>query len=286
MIRDIDMLKEANVTVVIPCFNCSDTIGRAVASIYEQTFRPAEVVLVDDKSSDDTLSKLYALQKQYPNNWVKVIALECNSGPSGARNAGWDAASQEYIALLDSDDSWHPQKIEIQHAWMKANPSVVLTGHEISILSDETTKGARSKLVHEAFEMEDVVPSQFSKTRLLLRGNFSTSSVMLRREIKNRFARGQNYGEDRLLLLEVVCAGGLIYKLSPPLEYKFKETFGAGGLSAHVWRMEKGELETFRKIWRAGYISLPTFCLVCAWSLAKYVRRLIIVALRGRACDR
>lgn len=120
----------ADVSVVIPCYRCSDVIERAVTSVWEQTLRPAEVILVDDCSGDGTVDTLYALQKKFPPNWIKVIELEQNSGPGEARNAGWAAASHSYVAFLDADDSWHPQKIEIQYSWMIEHPDVVLTGHE------------------------------------------------------------------------------------------------------------------------------------------------------------
>ena len=123
------MLELAKVSVVIPCYRCADTIARAVTSIAEQTSRPAEVILVDDCSGDDTLATLYELQAEYPQGWVKVIESPKNAGPGTARNLGWEAATQAYIAFLDADDSWHPQKIEMQYGWMSKNPEVALTGH-------------------------------------------------------------------------------------------------------------------------------------------------------------
>lgn len=120
------------VSVVVPCYCCEGTIERAVDSVMKQTALPAEVLLVDDASPDQgrTLNKLRQLQGRFRDKThIEVIALKNNGGPSVARNAGWEAATQPYIAFLDADDAWHPQKLEIQYEWMKEYSEVVLTGH-------------------------------------------------------------------------------------------------------------------------------------------------------------
>ena len=119
----------APVSVVIPCFRCADTIERALSSVAGQSYRPAEVVVVDDASGDKTLDKLSELQRRHGSAWLKLVRLSQNGGPAVARNAAWDAASQPYLAFLDADDSWHPQKLEFQLAYMLAHPDIAITGH-------------------------------------------------------------------------------------------------------------------------------------------------------------
>jgi glycosyltransferase involved in cell wall biosynthesis len=132
----------ARVSVVIPCYRCADTIERAVMSVAEQTLKPYEVILVEDCSGDYTLDVLYSLQSQFDVDWIKIIPLKVNSGPGTARNVGWNASQQDYIAFLDADDSWHPQKIEIQYGWMVKNSDVDMTGHDFQYLKtmDEPTE--------------------------------------------------------------------------------------------------------------------------------------------------
>ena len=84
------MTQFAPVSVVIPCWRCSDTVGRAVASVAAQTLRPKEVILVDDGSGDETYSVLCDLADAYEPHWIKVLALEQNGGAGWARNAGWE----------------------------------------------------------------------------------------------------------------------------------------------------------------------------------------------------
>src|SRR5690606_29412442 len=62
-------------------------------------------------------------------DWIRVVPLELNGGAAAARNAGWNSATGKYVAFLDADDTWHPQKIEVQYKWMEAHPEVGLTGH-------------------------------------------------------------------------------------------------------------------------------------------------------------
>jgi len=82
------MVKKADVSVIIPCYRCTDTIERAVNSIAEQTLLPAEVILVDDLSGDNTLAQLHRIQENYPQGWIHVIALPKNASPGTARNVG------------------------------------------------------------------------------------------------------------------------------------------------------------------------------------------------------
>lgn len=94
-----------------------------------QTCQPVEVILVDDASGDDTLSVLRAQQAKFEPGWINLLALEQNQGAASARNAAWAVASQPFVAFLDADDAWHFRKLEIQFAYMAANPDVVLCGH-------------------------------------------------------------------------------------------------------------------------------------------------------------
>ena len=103
-------LNRVPVSVVIPCYRCADTIERAVESVIAQTASPAEVWLVEDGSGDDgrTLAVLHELRQRHSGEVsIEVISLGKNFGCAVARNTGWDASPQLYIAFLDADDAWH-----------------------------------------------------------------------------------------------------------------------------------------------------------------------------------
>jgi hypothetical protein len=80
--------------------------------------------------------------------------------------------------------------------------------------------------------------------------------------------------------LQIQCAGLPVTKLSAVLTYVYKPMYGAGGLSAQMWEMEKAELENYRILRREGSIGMAAAFALCAWSLAKFARRLVLVALR------
>jgi glycosyltransferase involved in cell wall biosynthesis len=92
-------------SVVIPLYNRELTIGEAIRSVISQTLPAAEIIVVDDASTDRSVRAA----SEFP---VRVIQLDRNSGVSAARNAGIAAASGDVVAFLDSDDRWRPQHLE------------------------------------------------------------------------------------------------------------------------------------------------------------------------------
>jgi len=110
------------VTVVIPAFNASKTIERAVDSALAQSFGDHEIVVIDDKSTDDTAE---IVRRRYGER-VRLLRLPKNLGESGAMNAGIADARGELIAFLDADDEWLPEKLERQVAVLRRNPRAAL----------------------------------------------------------------------------------------------------------------------------------------------------------------
>ena len=265
----------APVSVVVPCYRCAATIERAVASIAAQTLLPAEVLLVDDASGDETLAVLNILQARH-GEWLRVLAFESNRGAASARNAGWDAAHHPFIAFLDADDAWHRRKIEIQYSYMHAHPEVALSGH----LCRQVPPGADDT---PQWNLGPTLSEQLSWRRLLVRHSFVTPSVMLKREIDLRFAEGMRYMEDHRLWLEIVSASLVTVKLNMELVAVYKPVYGASGLSADMWSMEKAELSNYRYFCKQGKISLWLLSLLQCYSLAKYARRLFIVHFLHRS---
>jgi glycosyltransferase involved in cell wall biosynthesis len=104
----------ARISVVIPAYNRADFIKATVESVLAQTLRPAEVIIVDDGSTDHTPD--VCAQFAAP---VKSLRLQ-NSGPAAARNAGIHAATGDWIAFCDSDDLWDPHKLELEMRVLEA----------------------------------------------------------------------------------------------------------------------------------------------------------------------
>lgn len=265
---------KAPVSVIIPCYCCDDTIERAVLSVADQVKKPSEIILIDDASPDHgkTLAKLHEIKKKYSDSiQIHITALPSNDGPATARNAAWNLASQPYIAFLDADDAWHPQKIELQYGWMKAHPEVDMTGHGTAQAQGESPPSIAGVMG----------ASPVRGRQLLLSNRFPTRSVMIRRDVPFRFCSGKRYAEDFLLWLRLVLTGHSAWKLDRTLAFTYKPDFGAGGLSADMWRHEKGELDTYARLHEEQLITLTAYRALIIFSLIKYVRRLLIHALRN-----
>src|SRR6056297_995853 len=105
-----------NVSVIIPTYNRSFTVTKAIDSVLEQTYDDHEIIVVDDGSTDDTYEVLRAYLNKIDYKYKE------NGGISSARNCALQMARGKYIALLDSDDYWKPEKLERQMECFANNP--------------------------------------------------------------------------------------------------------------------------------------------------------------------
>jgi glycosyltransferase involved in cell wall biosynthesis len=261
---------QAPVTVVIPCFRAAATIGRAIASVATQSWRPAEVIIVDDASDDETPKVLKELQHQHDPEWLRVIRLPVNSGPGAARNVGWDAATEQYIAFLDADDSWHPEKISIQLKYMLATPDVDFTAHLWRIAQGRD---------EENHVREDFKVSPLTAWELLFRNPIATSTVVVKKCLPHRFSC-RRFSEDYELWLDLLLSGYKGALIKCVLAYLHKAPYGEGGLSGDLWAMERGELETYWRLFRKGRLGVRHLFVCVPWSLAKYMRRTVVSVAR------
>ncbi len=269
---------QVSVTAIIPCYRCADTVRRAVESVARQTVLPIEVILVDDGSGDNTLDTLYALQAQYSANWIKVIALDHNQGVSVARNTAWDVASGDYIAFLDADDVWHPEKIDLQYDWMCKRPDVLATGHKYVLLDPSAPVPERS--IERDFSIY-----QIERNRLLLSNPFVTPSVMIRRAIPYRFHPGKRYTEDYYLWLQIVLDGKLMVGLNVPLAFVYKR-LGESGASRNLLKMRAGDISNYWLLWRSGKLGVFQMSWFIMYSMLKFLLLLVVGARSHYAIKR
>jgi glycosyltransferase involved in cell wall biosynthesis len=154
------------VSIVIPTYNYGHYVCEAVESALAQTHPAVEVIVVDDGSTDDTRQRLAAYGDR-----IRYIH-QANQKLSAARNTGMNAARGEYIALLDSDDGFHPRKVELQLQYLLAHPDVGLVGTSTFIDPSRRWPAAPDSPPARQFSIDEIV----TKTR------FCPSSAMLRRE--------------------------------------------------------------------------------------------------------
>ncbi|MCF6331352.1 MAG: glycosyltransferase [Sulfurimonas sp.] len=108
------------ISIIIPTYNRYEFLKRALTSVYAQTYLPNEVIIVDDGSTDNTSQ----IKIEFPH--AKYI-YQKNAGVSSARNLGIKNSSNEWIAFLDSDDTWHKDKLQKQVDFHKNNPKILMS---------------------------------------------------------------------------------------------------------------------------------------------------------------
>jgi len=265
--------KHPAVSAVVPCYQCRDTIARALDSVRNQHLAPMEVLLVDDGSEDGTLEALHHLAQRFSKDLrIEVLSLKRNRGPATARNAGWDAARGEYVAFLDADATWHPRKLEIQYRFMERHPDVYLSGH---------LRAVSSGRMDERLVNDKPIVRYLGFDHLLWTNPVAPSAIMVRNDRRFRFREGQRRMEDHRLLLDMARAGERLALLKLRLAAHHKPDFGAGGLSANLLAMERAELGNYQELYRLRAIGAPLLIALCAWSVVKFSRRLAIVGLRN-----
>jgi glycosyltransferase involved in cell wall biosynthesis len=263
---------QAPVSVIIPCYRCTDTIDRTVTSVVNQTVKPVEVILVDDGSPDETPAALKRLQQEHGEDWINVIALGKNSGVSVARNVGWEAATGEYVAFLDADDAWHSDKIAVQYDWMKAHPTVMLSGHPVVV---------KPKELNTEMPPAEIRAQSISKYRLLFSNVFALSSLMVKRNCPIRFDPTLRYSQDYYFSLKLILQENQAVLLNYPIGYRFNAPYGESGLTQKLKALEMDELAIYRKIWKAKYIPVILYFILCLWSIARYIKRLCVFSFQN-----
>lgn len=117
------------VSIITPTYNCAKFIGRTIDSVLAQTYQSWEMIIVDDRSKDNTKAIVEEYMKKDPR--IKYHLLDKNSGAAVARTTAMKLAQGTYMAFLDSDDIWMPDKLERQIKWMNDN------GHSFSCTAYE-----------------------------------------------------------------------------------------------------------------------------------------------------
>lgn len=259
------------VSVVIPFYNSSETVGRALESVRQQTLAPYEIIIVDDHSTPDQQAFLHSLVAGSFCPPVRILRQEANRGPAAARNLGWAEAQGDWITFLDSDDSWHPQRLEFQ--CNAISPETLLISTDTSVLLN--TEKPPTEVIYDLPTIASV-----GLVRHLVQNPHATSSVLIRRSVPVRFTSGRFYSEDYELWIRVAALGEVL-KVRAPLVYFHKHAFGTQGLSSNIWKMIAGEQLTFSLLRRDHVISTPQFLFAEVIMIARIVRRLIIRAVRG-----
>ena len=262
------MNKVVPISVIIPVYGVNSNLRRALNSLWMQTILPLEVIVVSDGNNEECNLQLREEVARFKMHNIELFELSSNVGAGAARNFGWDRANGEFIAFLDSDDAWHPCKLEQQYAFMVKNRSVDCCGHKHKFVEFD-------KLDWACFSSE--AGCKFYNFRqILLLNPFITPSVMLKTNLPFRFSSSQRYSEDYRLWLELSAGGLIIARMNMELAAIFKPSISTHGLSSHLIAMEIGEIRAYWAACKHKAVGVFLMVILIPYSILKFCRRLIV----------
>ena len=183
------------VSIIMPAYNCEKYIEAAIRSVIAQTYSAWELFVIDDGSADSTC--LIAAEMEQKDPRVKLIRNPVNMGTARTRNRGLDLSTGEYVAFLDSDDMWHPDKLRLQIRNMQLqNADISYTSY--AIINNEGKSVKKTYVVPESTSFED----------LLKENVIGCSTVVLSGDIARNYRFISDfYHEDYCLWLDILRAG-------------------------------------------------------------------------------
>ena len=259
------------ISVVIPMYNAASTIVDALESIRNQDYKgDLEIIIVNDGSTDDSLNIVSKYCMEHPYLNISIINKK-NGGVASARNAGIKVASGNFIALLDADDEWLENKINVLMPYFK-NKEVDCIG-----------SGRNEKVLKVGFrkikKLTHIYPID-----IIFRWNPQTSTVIFRKSIIDKvgnYNENLNYAEDGEYWIRIAyCCGFFVIPDSLVMTGHGKHDYGQSGLSGNLQEMYKGDLCAINCAYKLGAISFITCCFAKFFEGIKYKRRIIIVLIR------
>jgi glycosyltransferase involved in cell wall biosynthesis len=191
------------ISCIVPVFNGERYLAEALNSIMAQTYKPLEVIVADDGSSDDTAGVAGRYGRRVCYLW------QANQGPAAARNLGLTAAKGDFLAFLDSDDLWHPEKLERQMARFRARPELEYCVTQVQ--NFRTPKDGATANGLENYYVERPLPG------------YVTQSLLVRRSFFDRigpFNTALTHGDDTDWYLRAKESGAEMELLPDALVYR------------------------------------------------------------------
>lgn len=229
---------EVTVSIVMPAYNAEEHIEEAINSVISQTYENWELLVIDDCSSDRTAEVAKAFEKI--DSRIHVFRNSKNIGVAQTRNHGIDVAKGEWVALLDSDDFWHKEKLERQlKAANESNADIIYCSYTLVDKNGEHLK-------------DYIVPEKASYKYILKENVLSCSTVLIRHSAleKHRFNEAY-YHEDYALWLELLRAG---YKAQACREVLSNYRIAQGTRSSNKLNSAKNRWIVYRKAEKLSFM--------------------------------
>ena len=269
-------MSNALVSVVIPAFNRAHTLRRAVDSVLNQTYLNFEVIVVDDGSTDNTREVLRSYGEKI--RWWSQI----NAGPSSARNIGIREAKGEYVAFLDSDDAWAPQKLERQMRLLSRCSDDVVCCLCNTLFTGQKYSGKTAFDIAKIYSMHEEAVWTNTTEVLITRFVLFNQAVVVRRDVLNSqggFDEGLRLMEDYDLALRLSLNGPWAV-IHEPLVYWYPDPNTSLSIGAERAKPERLAFEILGKFFRHSRLD-PTLTALANRRL-RALRRLLWIS---RFCD-
>ncbi len=217
------------VSVIMPAYNSEKTIGASIRSVRAQSYENWELLVLDDGSKDGTVALVSALASE--DGRIRLMKNPQNMGTARTRNRALKESRGAYIALLDSDDCWKPDKLEKQLEKMQET-AADLSYTAYCIVNEAGQRTAEDYMVPEKVDYE----------ALLCQNYIGCSTVMMTREMANNYEFSTEfYHEDYVLWLQMLQDGKKAVGLTEPLlDYCYRPDSRAGNKFASAkyrWRI-------------------------------------------------
>lgn len=256
------------VSVVIPMYNSKETIVAAIDSVLNQIYCGKwELIIVNDGSTDGSQTVVEEYLNALKATNIKLVNKK-NGGVSSARNIGIKMSKGEWVAFLDSDDVWLPDKLEKQFNFIREQKGIRFVGGNVNQDRYPLLLGGGGK----SFTI--------NAYNLILKWYPSTPTVLVKKELLIQLAgfdETKRYGEDCDMWLRCLMQDKLhIINETLALIGSGKRPYGERGLSADVVKMYFGEIANIHGAFLRGQIIFLFFILSIVWISIKFLRRLLI----------
>lgn len=241
------------VSVITPTYNAAKFIRNTIDSVKQQTYPHWELLLIDDCSTDETVQ---IIQEELKDSRIHLITLTHNGGAAVARNTGITAAKGRYIAFLDSDDLWLPQKLEKQVQFMQEK-DIAFSFSRYGIIRED---GTDTQFVVK-------IPSQIDYRGLLKNTIIGCLTVMLDTE-KLGLVQMPNIRtrQDTAMWLQILKRGYVAYGMQEELS-KYRKV--GGSISSNKWKAAQKTWKLYREIERLSLVRAGWCFLHYAWNAFK-----------------
>jgi teichuronic acid biosynthesis glycosyltransferase TuaG len=254
---DHESLDDDLVSIITPAYNASTCLPATIASVLAQTYPNWELLIADDCSLDDTRKIIAKWADKDPR--IRLVALLINSGPAAARNASLSEARGRWVAFLDSDDLWLPEKLAQSIAFaQRQDAALVYTGYRrIDVGGQRTGQYIR-------------IPPRLTYRQLLGNTAIATSTVLIDRRQTGHIHMAQVYYDDFVCWLDILKRGLTAHGLNEDLmRYRVMPK-----------SVSRNKRRSAGEVWRIYRTTEQLGRLAASWYFLKYASRALMKYLK------